>query len=99
MDVIVKGRRSIDFKGRSYLQGATIRNMGEKEALRLIGKGHVAPVVEDDGVIAEAPPIEEMKVSELKKLLDKLEVEYPSDAKKADLVDLVEKHTGEPPAE
>jgi len=99
MDVIVKGRRSIDFKGKSYLQGATIRNMDEKEALRLIGKGHVERAAGDDGVIAETKPPEKMTVPELKKLLDKLEVDYPSDALKNDLVALVEKHTSEPPAE
>ncbi|BBO73460.1 hypothetical protein DSCW_08770 [Desulfosarcina widdelii] len=99
MDVIVKGKRSIDFKGKSYLQGQTIRNMPEKEALRLIGKGHVERAVDDDGVIAEIKPPEKMTVPELKKLLEKLEVDYPSGAVKDDLVDLVEKHTSEPPAE
>ncbi|WP_319521662.1 HeH/LEM domain-containing protein [uncultured Desulfosarcina sp.] len=99
MDVIVKGRRSIDFKDKSYLQGQTIRDMPEKEALRLIGKGHVEPAAGDDGVIAETEPPEKMTVPELKDLLDKLEVEYASDAKKAELLELVKKHTGEPPAE
>jgi hypothetical protein len=99
MDVIVKGKRSIDFKGKSYLQGATIRNMNAKEALRLIGKGHVERAADDDGVIAETKPPEKMTVPELKDLLDKLEVEYASDAKKADLLELVEKHTSEPPTE
>jgi hypothetical protein len=40
-----------------------------------------------------------MRVSELKDLLDKLEVDYPSDARKQELVDLVKANTEEPPEE
>ena len=100
MDVTVKGNRSVIFKQKSYLQGQTIRGMSEKEALRLIDKDHAAPAGgDDDDVIARTKPPEKMTVPELKDLLDKLRVEYPSDARKDDLVDLVEKHTAPPAAE
>ena len=99
MDVIVNGRRSVIYKDKTYLQGQTIPGMEKREAERLIGKGHGVPAAQDGGVIAKTGPIDEMKVSELKALLDKLGVDYPADAKKVDLVELVEKSTGEPPAE
>jgi Mu-like prophage FluMu N-terminal domain/HeH/LEM domain len=59
----------------------------------------VEEIESGDGVIAETGPVGTMKVEELKALLDKLSVAYPGDARKADLVALVENHTGEPSEE
>ncbi len=70
--------------------------LSEKEA-QILGAS-VKPVAEF-AVIARTQPIEEMTVPKLKELLDKLTVEYPSDAKKADLIELVETHTTELPVE
>jgi HeH/LEM domain len=98
MDVIVTGKRCVIYAGDSYFNGDVIADIKEKEAARLLKKGHVRMTV-DDAVIAETPPIDDMRVAELKDLLDKLEVDYPSDALKADLVDLVKTHTAEPPEE
>jgi len=98
MDVIVTGNRCVIYEDDTYYNGDRIEDIDSKEARRLIKKGH-ARQADASGVIARTPPIDEMKVSELKALLDKLEVDYPSDAKKADLVELVKKHTGAPPAE
>ncbi|BBO80174.1 hypothetical protein DSCO28_07400 [Desulfosarcina ovata subsp. sediminis] len=99
MDVIVTGKRCIDYNGRIFLPSDRIEEMEDKEALRLIEKGHVKPVETDAGVIAVTPPIDEMKVPELKALMDKLGIAYPADAKKPDLVALVKANTAEPPKE
>lgn len=99
MDVIVTGKRCIIYRGDSFVTGEVIPDIDAKEGKRLLKKGHVRMAVDDDAIIAEAPPIEEMTKAELKALLDNLEVEYPSDVKKADLVELVKANTAEPPAE
>ena len=53
-------------------------------------------VIDDDGVVAQTPPPDEMTVPELKALLEKLEVPYAKKANKPDLVRLVMDNTGEP---
>lgn len=53
--------------------------------------------VDDDAVIAETPPIDEMTVAQLKDLLAKLGLGVPVNAKKADLVALVLEATSPPP--
>lgn len=97
MDVIVNGKRCIDYGGKMYGPGQTIPGMKDKEAERLIGKGHAVAAAMDDGVIAKTGPIDKMNVTELKKLLDDIKVNYPADAKKADLVQLVMDNTVELP--
>ena len=51
------------------------------------------------GEIATTSAPDKMTVPQLKELLDKLKIDYPADAKKVDLVALVEKNTAEPPKE
>lgn len=99
MDVIVTGRRCIIYNKETFFSGQTIDDMDDREAVRLLQKGHVRKAADDDPVIAASPPLEEMTKAQLRDLLDKLAVEYPADAKKADLIALVEKHTAEPPEE
>lgn len=77
----------------TYAPGEQIE-LSEKEAAAL--GASVVPAAED-GIIARTKPIEKMTVPELKDLLDRLEVAYPSDAKKEDLLELVKTHTAEPP--
>ena len=98
MDVIVTGKRCVIYEDEFYFSGDTIDDMDDKEATRLL-KGGYARLADEDAVIARTSSFEDMTKAELKKLLDKLEVDYPSDARKADLIDLVEKHTAEAPAE
>lgn len=63
-------------------------------------KAEAMLIVEDDGYIAKADkPLKEMTVADLKELCNKLEIEYSGNAKKADLIELIEKHTAEPPEE
>lgn len=95
MRVIVNEGGSVDWNEEIYLPGKPI-DLPEKEALRLIAKGAVRPA-DDDGIIARASAPEEMTVPKLKELLDKLEVEYPVKANKAELVDLVKQNTATPP--
>ena len=99
MDVIVTGKRCIIYEGETFTTGQVIPGIDAKEGKRLFEKGHVRMALDDDAIIAKTPALKDMKADELKDLLDKLEVEYPSDAKKADLVELVKTHTAEPPAE
>lgn len=72
-----------------------------EEELAILGTEPMLTVsfVSGDGEIARGPAPEKMTVRQLKTLLDKLEVEYPDKAVKADLVALVEEHTAEPPEE
>lgn len=98
MDVIVIGNRCVIYEDKFYFPGNTIDDMDDKEAIRLIDGGF-ARLADEDGVIAKTSSFETMTKAELKKLLDNLEVEYPSNATKPDLVALVEKHTAEAPAE
>lgn len=51
----------------------------------------------DSGVLAKSPAPDKMKLDELKTLCDKLKIEYPADATRKILIDLVEKNTGAPP--
>jgi len=55
--------------------------------------------VVDAGEVATSPDPAEMTVKELKELLEKLKIEIPRKAKKADLVNLVNTHTAPPPEE
>ena len=99
MDVIVIGKRCIMHKGKRYLQGEVIYGMSDKDAGRLIDIGHAKSTADNDGPAAESIPIEEMKVDELKDFLDRRQVEYPSDARKDDLLELAKAHETEPTAE
>ena len=98
MDVIVTGNRCVIYEDEFYFPGDTIDDMDDKEALRILEGGY-ARLADEDAVIARTSSFKDMTKAELKKLLDKLEVDYPSDARKADLIELVETHTAEPPAE
>ena len=98
MDVIVTGKRCVIYGDKFYFSGDTIDDMDDNEALRLLEGGY-ARLADEDAVIAQTSSFENMTKAELKKLLDKLEVKYPSDATKADLIALVETHTAEAPAE
>lgn len=94
---------------RRYLPGDAI-DMEEAEAVRLITKARVSrlpepeaavPGPEDtapepDAVIASTPPLETMRVRELKQLLKKLGVEYPKRTRKSALIDLARANTAEP---
>lgn len=51
----------------------------------------------EDEIITPAPA--DMTVAELKELLERLNIEIPANAKKADLIELVTKNTAEPPKE
>ncbi|MEW6670223.1 MAG: HI1506-related protein [Thermodesulfobacteriota bacterium] len=54
-------------------------------------------IVPDDGVIARTPAPEKMKLDELKELCKKLKIDYPDDATRAVLIELVKKNTAAPP--
>ena len=54
---------------------------------------------EDDGTIMQTRAPDDMTVAELKTLLERLDVDWPPNAKKADLIALVMEHTAEPPDE
>ncbi len=98
MDIIVSPGNCIIFEKKQYLSGDKISGLPKNEVDRLISIGKAMPVAdEDDGVIAKTKPPEEMTVPKLKELLAKLEVPYASDARKDDLVALVNEHTAEPP--
>ena len=78
-----------------YPSGSSLEVSAE-EAERLIKKGVVTESA-DDGVIAKSEDPEKLTVPELKKLLDKLEIEYPAKATKPELLDLIKKKTAPPP--
>ncbi len=56
-------------------------------------------VVEGGGIADAEKDPKEMTVPELTELLEKLGIEIPAKAKKADLLRLLETHTAEPPKE
>jgi hypothetical protein len=78
-----------------YLTGSSF-DINDKEAERLIRKG-VVTETEDGGIIAKSEDPEKLTVAQLKDLLDKLEIEYPANAKKADILELLEKNTAPHP--
>jgi hypothetical protein len=98
MDVIVTGKRCVIYEDKFYFSGDTIDDMDDQEALRLLEGGY-ARLTDEDAVIAQTSSFENMTKADLKKLLQKLEVDYPSNANRSDLIALVESHTAEAPAE
>ncbi|WP_028574352.1 HeH/LEM domain-containing protein [Desulfonatronovibrio hydrogenovorans] len=68
---------------KRHKPGSTI-DLTQKQAARLVAAGAVAPVQEPSGK-AQA---EAMTVKQLTEKLEELQVEVPTDAKKADLVEL-----------
>lgn len=54
---------------------------------------------DSDHIIARTPALEKMDAKKLKELCDRLEIEYPADAKKPDLIELIKANTAEPPKE
>lgn len=64
------------------------------ELLSTSSRQQFEPVV-GDGTIAVTPLPEKMTVPALKDLLDKLGLDFPANAKKADLIDLVEANTAQ----
>jgi hypothetical protein len=97
MDVIVTGKRCVIYEDKFYFSGDTIDDMDDQEALRLLEGGYAR--LAEDGVIAKTSSYENMTKADLKTLLQKLEVDYPSNANRSDLIALVESHTAEAPAE
>jgi hypothetical protein len=71
-------------------------DINDKEADRLIRNG-VVTETESDGIVADSEDPEKLTVAQLKDLLDKLKIEYPANAKKAELLELLEKNTAPPP--
>jgi hypothetical protein len=65
-----------------------------KEPMLVVQEG-----LADDGVLAESKAPDKMTMPELKALLDKLKVDYPANAKKTELVELVLANTDDPPQE
>jgi len=53
----------------------------------------------DSGEICRSENPEKLTVPKIKKLLDTLNIEYPADAVKADLLMLLKEHTARPPEE
>jgi len=89
MKVNVKYPHSVDYKKKLYLPGEPLpKDMPKKEIERLVKKGRVE-VSEQEDVIAKKQDSKDMTVVALKKLLDKLEVEYDTKAKKDDLIALI----------
>lgn len=82
-DFTVSGARIAELVGKGVIVAE-----GKAEAPALTEE--VAPVEE-----TEEKPLENLKVAELKELLEKAGVEYEADAKKADLVALAQTIEGE----
>lgn len=99
MKATVKYPHSVDYKKKLYLPGEPLpESMPKKEVERLVKKGRVEIPAEEE-IIAKTPELKDMTVPQLKKLLDKLEVEYDAKALKGDLISLIEEKTAEPPKE
>lgn len=86
--------------GRAFSKRPTAFSDGvftDDELAVLKAEPMLAVTVMEDEI--KTPPLSDMTVRELKDLCDKLEIEYAANAKKADLVDLIEKNTAKPPEE
>lgn len=84
-DFTVSGARIAELVGKGVIIAE-----GKAEAPAPAPTEEVAPAEE-----AEEKPLEKLKVTELKELLDTAGVEYEADAKKADLVALAQTIEGE----
>lgn len=84
-DFSVSGARIAELVGKGVIIAE-----GKAEAPAPAPAEEVEPAEE-----AEEKPLEKLKVAELKELLEKSGVEYEADAKKADLVALVQTIEGE----
>ena len=76
------------------VSGARIAELVDKGVIIAEGKAE-APAPAPTEEVAPAEEAEELKVAELKELLEKSGVEYEADAKKADLVALAQTIEGE----
>ncbi|WP_299074741.1 HeH/LEM domain-containing protein [uncultured Paraglaciecola sp.] len=93
-----KGKRTIEYKGNNFDAGSTA-NFTE-DAAKYLRKLYPNEVVDVNDVIKdfsgeesggeETVSIKDMKVAELKEHLDAAGIEYPSDAVKADLIEIAE---------
>jgi len=108
MDIIVK-RGCMVLGKKTWLPGQTVPGLPEEEAQRLIAKGKATAkdIGSKTGAASEAEAEAQMKkdldrtmtVTQLTEELEKLGVDIPSGARKADLIDLFVSKSMEPPRE
>lgn len=83
-----------DYQAEQIVEMTVARALTAAEKLAAFGGGFIEVVEEEQEQDQEQSPKSDLTVAELKEELDKRGVDYPSDAKKADLVALFEGEGG-----
>lgn len=81
-----------DYQAEQIVEMTVARALTAAEKLAAFGGGFIEVVEEEPE--QDQPPKNDLTVAELKEELDKRGIDYPSDAKKADLVALFEGEGG-----
>lgn len=84
-----------EYEAEQIVEMTVARALTAAEKLAAFGGGFIEVVEEEQEQDQEQPPKNDLTVAELKEELDKRGIDYPSDAKKADLVALFEGEGGE----